>query len=84
MEENTNVETSDFLDRMEQEGKELDIRIEKGNNFLLNTIVDENFTQLEHDLLQAQLTAMATYSNILLMRVNNERTKRERPTIARF
>ncbi len=74
----------DFLDRMEAEVKELNCRIDKANNFLQTTVIDEKFTELDYDLLQAQSTAMATYSNILLMRVNRERTKRGLPTLAQF
>lgn len=80
----TEATTGGFLDRMEAEVKELNCRIDKANNFLQTTVIDEKFTELDYDLLQAQSTAMATYSNILLMRINRERTKRGLPTLAQF
>ena len=82
----------DFLARMEEEGKELDERIIKANAYLEKKqkeyVEDPENTgrnsNLEMDLLQAQTTAMATYSNILLLRVNIERSERGLPTIAQF
>lgn len=82
----------DFLRRMEIEGRELNVKLKKAVAFLEiqreqyepdpgNTGRDSYFPI---DLLQAQTTAMATYSNILLMRVNIERTNRNLPTIADF
>ena len=82
----------DFLGRMEIEGRELNVKLKKAVAFLEkqreqyepdpeNTGRDSN---LPMDLLQAQTAAMATYSNILLMRVNVERTNRNLPTIADF
>ena len=82
----------DFLGRMEIEGRELNVKLKKAVAFLEkqreqyepdpeNTGRDSN---IQMDLLQAQTTAMATYSNILLMRVNIERTNRNLPTIADF
>lgn len=82
----------DFLGRMEIEGRELNIKLKKAVAFLEkqreqyepdpeNTGRDSN---IQMDLLQAQTTAMATYSNILLMRVNIERSNRNLPTIADF
>ncbi len=99
-EENEMVDTTgekkcfkpDFLARMEQEGRELDERIRKANAYLLEKtekyVEDpENIgrnSNIAMDLLQAQTTAMATYSNILLLRVNIERSERGLPTIAQF
>ena len=82
----------DFLGRMEIEGRELNVKLKKAVAFLEkqreqyepdpeNTGRDSN---IQMDLLQAQTTAMATYSNILLMRVNVERSNRNLPTIADF
>lgn len=85
-------EKIDFLDRMEQEGKELDERLKKAVAYLekkQSEYVDDpdntgRNSNLEMDLLQAQTTAMATYSNILLLRVNVERGNRGLPTLAQF
>lgn len=82
----------DFLARMEEEGKELDERLKKAIDYLEKAqkeyVVDPENTgrnsNLAMDLLQAQTTAMATYSNILLLRVNIERSERNLPTIAQF
>lgn len=82
----------DFLARMENEGRELNVKLKKAVAFLEkqreqygpdpeNTGFNKN---LEMDLLQVQTTAMATYSNILLIRVNVERSQRGLPTIADF
>ena len=82
----------DFLGRIEIEGRELNVKLKKAVAFLEkqreqfeadpeNTGRNRN---IQIDLLQAQTTAMATYSNILLMRVNIERTNRNLPTIADF
>lgn len=85
----------DFLGRMELEGKELEERLEKATKFL-NTVYnmppqekkaffkEKNVDDGDLDLLQAQTTAMATYANILRIRVNIERAKRQLPTIAQF
>lgn len=73
----------DFLDRMILEGAELDERIRKAQKFLENRNMYEK-DPLVYDLLQAQVTAMATYSNILLIRVNKERANRKLPTLAQF
>lgn len=85
----------DFLARMEEEGKELEERLEKASAFLdcvykktpeekeafykKNDIDDGDI-----DLLQAQTTAMATYGNILRIRYNIARAKRQLPTVAYF
>lgn len=45
---------------------------------------EENVDDGDMDLLQAQTTAMATYANILRIRCNIERAKRQLPTIAKF
>jgi hypothetical protein len=82
----------DFLARMEEEGKELAERIRKANAYLLEKtekyVEDPENTgrnsNIALDLLQAQTTAMATYLNILLLRVNIERSERGLPTIAQF
>lgn len=75
----------DFLDRMELEEKQLDEKIEKANAFLEKVDVKNGeITQTEYNYLQSQVTAMATYSNILLIRINNERKKRGLPTVAQF
>ena len=82
----------DFLGRMEIEGRELNVKLKKAVAFLEKQREQyepdpENTGRnrsLPMDLLQAQTTAMATYSNILLMRVNIERTNRNLPTIADF
>lgn len=82
----------DFLARMEEEGRELNVKLKKAVAFLEkqreqyepdpeNTGRNSN---IQMDLLQAQTNAMATYSNILLMRVNIERSSRGLPTIADF
>ena len=92
LQEKLHKQPADFLDRMELEGKELDKRIEKANAYLEKNrreyVADPENTgrnsKIEMDLLQAQITAMATYSNILLMRVNIERSSRVLPTIAQF
>jgi len=73
----------DFLDRMILEGAELDERIRKAQKFLEKRDMYEK-DPLAYDLLQAQVTAMATYSNILLIRVNRERANRNLPTLAQF
>lgn len=82
----------DFLARMEIEGKELNEKLKKATAFLdkqkAGFVSDPENTgrnsNLAMDLLQAQITAMATYSNILLLRVNIERTDRGLPTLADF
>ena len=68
------------------EGKDLDQKIEKAQDYLdkKGREIEHNTKELPLDLLQAQITAMATYSNILLIRVNNERGNRGLPTIAQF
>ena len=90
--EKADAEPPDFLGRMEIEGRELNIKLKEAITFLEkqreqyepdpeNTGRNSN---IQMDLLQAQTTAMATYSNILLMRVNIERSNRNLPTIADF
>lgn len=89
------MEEDGFMIRMEKEGKELEERLEKLTSFLdsiySKTPVDkEEFfkkNDLDDDdvaLMQAQATAMATYANILLIRYNTARSKRQLPTIAQF
>ncbi len=73
----------DFWDRMILEGAELDERIRKAQKFLEKRDMYEK-DPLVYDLLQAQVTAMATYSNILLIRVNRERANRNLPPLAQF
>lgn len=89
------MEEDGFLIRMEQEGKELEVRIGKATAFL-NCAYDKSPEEKEEffkkndiddgdlDLLQAQTTAMATYANILLIRYNIIRAKRQLPTVAHF
>ena len=85
-------EESDFLTRMEAEGKELDERLKKAIAYIEKKqseyVKDPDNTgrnsSLELDLLQAQTTAMATYSNILLLRVNIERGNRGLPLLHSF
>lgn len=79
-------EGTDFLDRMMIEGKELDKKLFAAQLFLEKDECREEpmLDEMQTSLLQAQTTAMATYSNILLMRVNYERKKRDLPTIAHF
>ena len=68
------------------EGKDLNQKIEKAQDYLdkKGREIEHNTKELPLDLLQAQITAMATYSNILLIRVNLERGNRNLPTIAQF
>ena len=85
----------DFLARMEEEGKELEERLENATKFLdqvyrMEPEEKKAFYKIENvddgdiDLLQAQTTAMATYANILRIRYNIERAKRQLPTVAYF
>lgn len=77
----------DFLDRMLEEGKELDYKIRKAQEKLKEweePVRDGNVDKPIYDLLQSQVTAMATYSNILLIRVNIERGKRNLPIMGQF
>ena len=89
------MEEDAFMVRMEQEGKELEERIEKATAFLdsVNSKTPEEREEFfkkndidegDLDLLQAQTTAMATYANILRIRFNVARAKRQLPTIAHF
>lgn len=89
------MEEDAFMARMEQEGKELEERLEKATTFLdsVNSMSPEEKEKFfkkndiddgDMDLLQAQTTAMATYSNILRIRFNVARAKRQLPTIAQF
>ena len=89
------MEQDAFIERMEKEGEELEERLEKASAFLdcvykktpeekeafykKNDIDDGDI-----DLLQAQTTAMATYVNILRIRYNIARAKRQLPTVAKF
>ena len=89
------MEEDGFLKRMESEGKELEERLEKATAFL-NYAYNKSPEEKEEffkkndiddgdlDLLQAQTTAMATYANILRIRYNIARVKRQLPTIAHF
>ena len=85
----------DFLARMEEEGKELEERLEKATTFLdsVNSKTPDEREEFfkkndldegDLDLLQAQTTAMATYANILRIRFNVACIKRQLPTITRF
>lgn len=88
-----------YIDRMEVEGKELEERLQKAIDDLEKLRRQFNAQEkdpekvydpkdfvsvLDIDLLQAQITAMATYSNILLMRFNVARNKNNLPTVAHF
>lgn len=76
----------DFLDRMMIEGKDLDQKILKAQIYFnrKEEEIENEKKDMSLDLLQAQIIAMATYSNILLIRVNFERSNRGLPTIAQF
>ena len=89
------MEEDAFMVRMEQEGRELEERLEKAKTFLdtVNSMSPEEIEKFfkkndidngDMDLLQAQTTAMATYANILRIRFNVARAKRQLPTIAHF
>ncbi len=89
------MEEDAFMARMEQEGRELEERLEKATTFLdsVNSMSPEEKEKFfkkndiddgDMDLLQAQTTAMATYANILRIRFNVARAKRQLPTIAHF
>lgn len=57
------------IERMHVEREELDEKLQKLTAFTgSNTF--KSLSKLEQDLLLAQATAMATYSNILTMRIN--------------
>lgn len=92
LQENLHNTPVDFVERMEIEGKELNEKLKKAIAFLdkqrAGFVSDPENTgrnsNLAMDLLQAQTTAMATYSNILLLRVNIERSGRGLPTLADF
>ena len=85
----------DFISRMEKEGRELEERLRKLTDFL-SSIYSKSPVEKEEfykkndmddgdvDLLQAQSTAMATYANILLIRYNIARAKKQLPTVASF
>ena len=71
----------DFMQRMELEGAELQQKIDKAKKFLSeNTTIDD----LERSLLETQVNIMKAYSNILRVRINVERSRRQLPTIAQF
>ena len=77
----------DFLDRMMEEGIELNEKIKKAHAKLKEweePYRSSLIAPCEYDLLQAQETAMLTYLNILLMRINYERGKRHLPSIGQF
>ena len=77
----------DFIDRMMEEGKELDQKIEKAQAKLKEWDMPKKNGEvpaLTYDLLLAQVTAMSTYSNILLMRVNQARLMNDFATIGQF
>ena len=93
------MEEDGFMIRMEKEGKELEERLEERLEKLtsfLNSIYSMSPEDKEEffkkndmddgdvDLLQAQVTTMATYANILRIRYNIARLKRQLPTIAQF
>lgn len=84
-----------FMARMEKEGRELEARLTKLNDFLTfvnakNPVDREEYFKQNNiddgdlDLMQAQATAMATYANVLRIRFNIARIKRQLPTIAQF
>ena len=56
-------------------------KFKKGESLAADEIL---IPEIAIDLLQAQITAMATYANILLMRVNLERGNRALSSIAQF
>lgn len=72
---------SNRLEALRRKFSVQDAKREKGEAFAEGEIL---IPALAIDLLQAQITAMATYANILLMRVNVERGNRALPAIAQF
>lgn len=84
-----------FMARMEKEGRELEARLTKLNDFLTfvnakNPVDRKEFFKQNDidagdlDLMQAQASAMETYAKILLIRINIARIKRQLPTIGQF
>lgn len=61
---------SDHVDRMREEGDQLVDRIQKLQAFF-GTAIYANLPPHDRDLMQAQLSAMTTYLNILLMRLSS-------------
>lgn len=72
---------SDGLEALRRKFSVQDAKRAKGEAFAEGEIL---IPEIAIDLLQAQITAMATYANILLMRVNVERGNRALPSIAQF
>lgn len=72
---------SDGLEVLRRKFTVQNAKCEKGEAFAEDEIL---IPSIAIDLLQAQITAMATYANILLMRVNVERGNRALPTITQF
>jgi|LGVF01.1.fsa_nt_gb hypothetical protein len=58
-----------YITRAEKELKKLDEKIFRLDDFINSTLVDE-LPPIQQDLLLSQLTAMATYSNILGTRLS--------------
>jgi predicted nuclease with TOPRIM domain len=72
---------SDGLEALRRKFSVQQAKLKKGEAFEEGEII---ISDLAIDLLQAQITAMATYANILLIRVNTERGNRALPLIAQF
>jgi hypothetical protein len=62
---------SNFKERLIQEQKDLQEKIEKLASFLESDAFFENLKKEAQDLLTMQLYAMLTYNTILLARIDN-------------
>jgi len=61
---------SDFKERLIQEQKDLQEKIEKLDSFLESNEFFEKLNKGEQDLLTIQLYAMRTYNTVLLTRID--------------
>lgn len=62
-------EFNDFKERVVEEKRELDVKIEKLHRFMMTSAFDK-LTELERDQLVRQHIAMSQYSGILGERIN--------------